>query len=52
MGGGTFVKKVFYNIDASEARPDILRGGHRNPYQLGNAIKSKWQLFADITWAK
>jgi hypothetical protein len=31
----------------------ILRGGHRNPYQLENAIKSGGTaFFAYITWAK
>ena len=24
---------------AKKTHPDILRGGHRNPYQLENAIK-------------
>ena len=39
-------------IGAKEAHPDILRGGHRNPYQLKNAIKSGGTVFAFITWAK
>ena len=32
------MKKCF--LWAKETHPDILRGGHRNPYQLENAIKS------------
>ena len=40
-------------IGAKETHPDILCGGHRNPYQLKNAIKSGGTLFfAHITWAK
>ena len=27
-------------IEAPETHPDILHGGHRNPYQLKNAIKN------------
>ena len=30
---------------AKETHPDILRGGHRNPYQLKNAIKSGGTVF-------
>ena len=30
---------------AKEIHPDILRGGHRNPYQLENAIKSGGTVF-------
>ena len=26
-------------------RPDILRGGHRNPYQLENTIKTGGTVF-------
>ena len=36
--GGPLEKKCF--IKGPETQPDILRGGHRNPYQLENAIKS------------
>ena len=44
-------KKCF--IEAPKTPPDILRGGHRNPYQLKNTIKSAvLQFFAYITWAK
>ena len=32
-------------IGAKETHPDILRGGHRNPYQLKNAIKSGGTVF-------
>ena len=32
------MKKAFSG--AMEKHPDILRGGHKNPYQLENAIKS------------
>ena len=28
-----------------ETHPDISRGGHRNPYQLENAIKSGGTVF-------
>ena len=38
-----FFKKVF--SWAKETYPDILRGGHRNPYQLENAIKSGGTVF-------
>ena len=41
--GGTLMKKVF--IEAPETHPDILRGGHRNPYQLEKAIKSGGTVF-------
>ena len=27
-------------IGAKETHPDILHGGHRNPYQLENAINN------------
>ena len=37
------MKKVFSG--AKETHPDILRGGHRNPYQLENAIKSGGTVF-------
>ena len=36
--GDPYKKKCV--IGAKEAHPDILRSGHRNPYQLKNAIKS------------
>ena len=36
-------KKCF--IEAPETHPDIFRGGHRNPYQLENAIKSSGTVF-------
>ena len=32
-------------IGAKETHPDILHGGHRNPYQLKNAIKSCGTVF-------
>ena len=32
-------------IGAKETHPDILCGGHRNPYQLKNAIKSGGTVF-------
>ena len=25
--------------EATKSQPDILRGGHKNPYQMENAIK-------------
>ena len=37
------MKKNF--IEAPKTHPDILRGGHRNPYQLENAIKSDRIVF-------
>ena len=40
--GGTLIKKVFYRRYQG---PDTLRGGHRNPYQLENAIKSGGTVF-------
>ena len=43
-------KKCF--LGAKEKHPDILRDGHRNPYQLENALKSSGTVFAYITWAK
>ena len=39
-------------IEAPDTHPDILPGGHRNLYQLENAIKSGGTVFAYITWAK
>ena len=36
--------KTFF-IGAKETHPDILRGGHKNPYQLENAIKSGGTVF-------
>ena len=41
--GGPVGKKCF--IEAPETHPDILRGGHKNPYQLENAIKSGGTVF-------
>ena len=35
-------------IGAKETHPDILRGGHRNPYQLENAIR-RWDSFLLIS---
>ena len=32
-------------IEGPETHPDILRGGHRNPNQLKNAIKSGGTVF-------
>ena len=34
---GPYEKKC--SIEAPETHPDILRGDHRNPYQLETAIK-------------
>ena len=42
-GGDPYEKKCF--LGAKETHPDILRGGHRNPYQLENAIKSGGTVF-------
>ena len=40
-------------MEGPEIHTDIFRGGHRNPYQLKNAIKSGGIVFfAYITWAK
>ena len=36
-------KKCF--IEGPETHPDILHGGHRNPYQFKNAIKSGGTVF-------
>ena len=41
--GGPLWKKCF--IEAPETLPNILRGGHRNPYQFKNAIKSGGTVF-------
>ena len=41
--GGAHMKK-----GAKETHPDIFRGGHRNPYQLENAIKSVGTVFLHI----
>ena len=48
--GETLMKKGFSG--AKKTHPDILGGGHRNPYQLGNAIKIGGTVFLHITWAK
>ena len=40
---GPLWKKVFSG--AKQTHPDILRGGHRNPYKLENAIKSGGTVF-------
>jgi hypothetical protein len=45
--GGPLWKKCF--IEALETHPDILGGGHRNPYQLENAIKSGGTVFLLIS---
>ena len=45
---GPLWKKVFSG--AKETHPDILRGGHRNPYQLENSTKIC--LHICITWTK
>ena len=37
------MKKCF--IEGPETHPDILCGGHRNPYQLENTIKSGETVF-------
>ena len=34
--GGKFEKNVI--IEATQTHPDILHGGHRHPYQKGNAM--------------
>ena len=39
-----FMKKS--SIEAPETHPDFLRGGHRNPYQLENVIKSGGVVFS------
>ena len=44
---GTFIKKCF--LEAKKTHPDILCGGHRNPYQLENAIKSGGTVFLHIS---
>ena len=41
--GDPYEKKCF--IEGLETHPDILHGGHRNPYQLENAIKSGGIVF-------
>ena len=51
--GVPYEKKCFR--EAPETQPDILRGGHMNPYQLKNAIKSGgivFWIFAYINWSK
>ena len=48
--GNPYKKKCF--IEAPEPHPDILNGGHRNLYQLENAIKSGGTVFSYFTWAK
>ena len=45
--GGPLWKKCV--IGAKETHPDILRGGHRNPYQLENAIKSVGTVFLHLS---
>ena len=40
--GGTHIKK---NLEVKETHPDILRCGHKNPYQWENAIKSGGTVF-------
>ena len=42
--GGTLKKKKVFS-GAKETHPDIFCGGHRNPYQLENAIKSGGTVF-------
>ena len=44
--GGPLGKKCF--IEAPETHPDILQGGHRNPYQLENTIKSGGIVFCNL----
>ena len=44
---GNLIKKFF--IGAPETHPDILCGGHRNPYQLESAIKSGGTVFLLIS---
>ena len=41
--GGTLRKKCF--IEAQETHPDILRGGHRHPYQMEKAIANGGIVF-------
>ena len=50
LKGGPLWKKCFQ--EAKETHPNILRGGHRNPYQLENAINSGGTVFDHIIWAK
>ena len=40
--GDSYEKSV---LEGPETHPDIFRGGHRNPYQLENAIKSGGTVF-------
>ena len=40
--GDPYEKRVLY---VPETHPNILRGGHGNPYQLENAIKSGGTVF-------
>ena len=35
-----------YEKRAKETQPYILHGGHRNPYQLENAVKSGGTVFS------
>ena len=41
--GGTLKKKCV--VEVPETHPDILRGGHRNPYRLENAKESGGTVF-------
>ena len=47
FNGGTLIKKCV--IGAKETHPDILGGGHRNPYQMENATKSGGTVFLIIS---
>ena len=47
LKGGALEQKCF--IEAPETHPDILRGGHRNPYQLENATKRGGIVFLLIS---
>ena len=42
--GETLIKKMCF-IEGPETQLDILRGGHRNPYQLENAVKRGGTVF-------
>ena len=42
--GNLMKKKCF--IEAPDTNPDILRGGHRKPYQFKNAKKVVGNFFA------
>ena len=45
--GGPLWNKCF--VEDPETHPDILGGGHRNPYQMENATKSGGTVFLIIS---